>query len=201
MTEDNYLLITTASGKVARIEMEGLKTVKTRGVIVIRLVDKDFVTSAEVVSKDEKIICISKKGNSFIFNSNDIRLTHRGTQGVSGMKVKEGDICIKALVVGQDSYLLIVSENGYGKRLDISKLTELKRGATGYTSYKKSDKKAGEVVDAITVSQEDEIFLISKSAKILRTSADKVSEQGKDARGIQVLSLDEDKLVSVSKFY
>ncbi|AYE36304.1 DNA gyrase subunit A [Borrelia turcica IST7] len=200
LTENNYLLITTASGKVARIEMEGLKTVKTRGVIVIRLVDKDFVTSAEVVSKDEKIICISKKGNSFIFNSSDIRLTHRGTQGVSGMKVKEGDTCIKALVHRKGSYLLIVSENGYGKRLDVSKLTELKRGATGYTSYKKSDEKAGEVVDAITVTQEDEIFLISKSAKILRTSADKVSEQGKDARGIQVLSLDEDKLVSVSKF-
>ncbi|UER67608.1 DNA topoisomerase (ATP-hydrolyzing) subunit A [Borrelia sp. BU AG58] len=200
LTEDSYLLITTASGKVARIETEGLKTVKTRGVIVVRLVDEDFVTSAEVVTRDEKIICISRKGNSFIFNSDDIRLTHRGTQGVSGMKVKEGDICIKALAVRQESHLLIVSENGYGKRLGISKLTELKRGATGYTSYKKSDEKAGEVADAITVSHEDEILLISKGAKMLRTSADKVSEQGKDARGIQVLSLDEDKLVSVSKF-
>ncbi|UGQ17227.1 DNA topoisomerase (ATP-hydrolyzing) subunit A [Borrelia sp. RT1S] len=200
LTGDNYLLITTASGKVARIEMEGLKTVKTRGVIVIRLADKDFVTSAEVVSRDEKIVCISRKGNSFIFNSSDIRLTHRGTQGVSGMKVKEGDICLKALAVGQKSHLLIVSENGYGKRLDISKLTELKRGATGYTSYKKSDEKAGEVVDATAVTQEDEILLVSRSAKILRTLADKVSEQGKDARGIQVLSLDGDKLVSVSKF-
>ncbi|BDU62891.1 DNA gyrase subunit A [Candidatus Borrelia fainii] len=197
---DNYLLITTANGKIARIETEGFKTVKSRGVIVIKLDDKDFVTSAEIVSKNDKIICLSKRGNAFAFNSNDIRLTHRGTQGVSGMKVREGDMLIKALSAKQGSHLLIVSENGYGKRLEISRVTELKRGATGYTCYKKSDEKAGEVVDAITVVQDDEILLVSKTSKVLRTLVDKISEQGKDARGMQVLSLDEDKLISVSKF-
>ncbi|BCR21860.1 DNA topoisomerase (ATP-hydrolyzing) subunit A [Borrelia sp. HM] len=200
LSVNNYLLITTAKGKIARIETESFKTVKSRGVIVIKLDNNDFVTSAEVVSKDERVICISKKGNAFAFNSNDIRLTHRGTQGVSGMKVREGDVFIKVLAVGHGSHLLIVSENGYGKRLEISKVTGLKRGATGYTSYKKSDEKAGEVVDAITVSHEDEVLLISRSSKVLRTLVDKISEQGKDARGMQVLSLDEDRLVSVSKF-
>ena len=200
LSVNNYLLITTAKGKIARIETESFKTVKSRGVIVIKLDKGDFVTSAEVVSKDERVICISKKGNAFAFNSNDIRLTHRGTQGVSGMKVREGDVFIKVLAVGYGSHLLIVSENGYGKRLEISKVTGLKRGATGYTSYKKADEKAGDVVDAITVSNDDEVLLISRSSKILRTLVDKISEQGKDARGMQVLSLDEDRLVSVSKF-
>ncbi|WP_025400731.1 DNA topoisomerase (ATP-hydrolyzing) subunit A [Borrelia crocidurae] len=200
LSVDNYLLITTANGKIARIETEGFKTVKSRGVIIMKLDDKDFVTSAEIVSRDDKIICISKKGNAFAFSSNDIRLTHRGTQGVSGMKVREGDMLIKALAIKQGSHLLIMSENGYGKRLEVSKVTGLKRGSTGYTCYKKSDEKAGEVVDAITVSQDDEILLISKSSKVLRTLVDKISEQGKDARGMQVLSLDEDKLVAVSKF-
>ncbi|AWG42808.1 DNA gyrase subunit A [Candidatus Borreliella tachyglossi] len=200
LSVDNYLLITTANGKIARIGTEGFKAIKSRGVIIIRLDDKDFVTSAEIVSGNEKIICISMRGNSFIFNSNDIRLTNRGTQGVFGMKVKEGDIFIKALGVRQGSHLLIVSENGYGKRLEISRLSTLKRGATGYASYKKSDEKAGGIVDAITVSQDDEILLVSKSSKVLRTLVGKISEQGKDARGIQVISLDEDKLVSVSKF-
>ncbi|ETZ18544.1 DNA gyrase subunit A [Borrelia duttonii CR2A] len=187
LSVDNYLLITTANGKIARIETEGFKTVKSRGVIIMKLDDKDFVTSAEIVSRDDKIICISKKGNAFAFSSNDIRLTHRGTQGVSGMKVREGDMLIKALAIKQGSHLLIMSENGYGKRLEVSKVTGLKRGSTGYTCYKKSDEKAGEVVDAITVSQDDEILLISKSSKVLRTLVDKISEQGKDARGMQVL--------------
>ncbi|WP_024655385.1 DNA topoisomerase (ATP-hydrolyzing) subunit A [Borrelia hispanica] len=200
LSVDNYLLITTANGKIARIETEGFKTVKSRGVIIMKLDEKDFVTSAEIVSRDDKIICISKKGNAFAFSSNDIRLTHRGTQGVSGMKVREGDMFIKALAVRQGSHLLIMSENGYGKRLEVSKVTGLKRGSTGYTCYKKSDEKAGTVVDAITVSQDDEILLISKSSKVLRTLVDKISEQGKDARGMQVLSLDEDKLIAVSKF-
>ncbi|WP_024653596.1 DNA topoisomerase (ATP-hydrolyzing) subunit A [Borrelia persica] len=200
LSVDNYLLITTANGKIARIGTEGLKTVKSRGVIVMKLDEKDFVTSAEIVSGDDKIICISRKGNAFAFNSNDIRLTHRGTQGVFGMKVREGDTFIKALTVKQGSHLLIVSENGYGKLLDISKVTGLKRGSTGYTCYKKSDEKAGEVVDAISVTKTDEVLLISKNSKVLRTLVDKISEQGKDARGMQVLSLDGDKLVTVSTF-
>ncbi|WKC89969.1 DNA topoisomerase (ATP-hydrolyzing) subunit A [Borreliella finlandensis] len=200
LTDDAYLLLTTASGKIARFESKDFKAVKSRGVIVIKLNDKDFVTSAEIVFKDEKVICLSKKGSAFIFNSKDVRLTNRGTQGVCGMKLKEGDLFVKALAVRENPYLLIVSENGYGKRLSMAKISELKRGATGYTSYKKSDKKAGSVVDAIAVSEDDEILLVSKRSKVLRTMAGKVSEQGKDARGIQVLFLDNDSLVSVSKF-
>jgi DNA gyrase subunit A len=195
-SETQYLVFATRNGTVKKTELPTYNTpIKADGIIAINIRDDDELLAVRAVDPDDEIIMVSRAGLTVRFAESDARSMGRDTTGVRGMDVGRDGRVIAMDVARDDMDLLVVTENGYGKRTQISQYRKTNRGAKGVKTIGLTEKKGG-LAGALVVRDHQELVFISVGGMVQRTSAAGISQQGRSATGVRVMNLKDDDLVS-----
>ncbi len=195
-TETKYLVFATRSGTVKKTELLAYNTpMKADGIIAINIRDEDELLAVRAIDPEDEVIMTSRAGLTVRFAEADVRSMGRDTTGVRGMDVGKDGKVIAMDVARDDMDLLVVTENGYGKRTQIGQYRKTNRGAKGVKTIKLTEKKGG-LAGALVVREHQELVFISVGGMVQRTSAGGISQQGRSATGVRVMNLKEDDVVS-----
>ena len=195
-SETKYLVFATRNGTVKKTELLAYNTpIKADGIIAINIRDDDELLAVRAVDPDDEIIMVSRAGLTVRFAESDARSMGRDTTGVRGMDVGKDGRVIAMDVARDDMDLLVVTENGYGKRTQIAQYRKTNRGAKGVKTIGLTEKKGG-LAGALVVREHQELVFISVGGMVQRTSAGGISQQGRSATGVRVMNLKDDDLVS-----
>ncbi len=196
-----YLVLATRSGLVKKTALELYDTPRTGGIIAIKLRENDELVNAMLVSEENDLLLVSRKGMSIRFSAgNDsLRPMGRDTSGVIGMAFRKGDELLSASVIGEAGFVFVVTEGGYAKRTSADQYRVQKRGGLGI-KVAKLDEKRGDLVGALIVDETDEVLVVLASGKVIRTNADEVPAKGRDTMGVVFARFDEsDSVLSLAR--
>ena len=197
--EAGYVFFATRSGKVKKTAVNDFRNYRKDGIIAINLEENNELIGVRLTSGGDEIILVTHEGMSLRFHEDDTRPLGRGTAGVMGIRPSETDFVIGLALVTQGSTLLVASENGIGKRTTFEDYRKQSRGGKGIITMKVTDK-TGPVVGAVTVTEEDELMLMTSSGQSIRIRAAEVRETGRNAQGVKLLTLKgAEKLQDISK--
>lgn len=197
---DKYLLMATRRGIVKKTALEEFDTKRKTGLLAIRLDPDDDLVSVKRTTGNQEIIIVTAQGLALRFSEEDVRPMGRSARGVIGIRLGDGDTVIGMDVVREDRDLLVVTENGYGKRTPLNQYrTYASRGGRGVKAIKLTDK-TGLAVAIKVLEGDDELMCISAEGVVIRMDAADISQQGRGAQGVRVMRLDpEDKVVSIAQ--
>jgi DNA gyrase subunit A len=195
--EGKYLVFATKKGLIKKTEFKAYNTpIKADGIIAIKIRDDDELVEVRRTSGDDDIIMVSRSGQAARFNEDQVRPMGRDTAGVKGMNVARNDNRVLAMdVVRPDTELLVVTENGYGKRTAIEDYPVKGRGTMGVKTIGLTEKKGG-LAGALIVREHHDLVFISQNGMVQRTGVKGISKQGRPAQGVRVMNLREDDVVS-----
>ena len=201
LNEDKYLFMATKKGMVKKTPMLEYENVRKNGLQAIVLRDDDELIEVKATDNTQDIFLVTKKGMCIRFKETDVRVTGRVSMGVIGMRFDEDDEVIGMQMESQGEHLLVVSENGMGKRTLISEFNAQNRGGKGVFCYKVTEK-TGYLIGAKLVSDGREIMLITTEGIVIRMSVDDISVIGRNTSGVKLMNIDQDsdiKVASISK--
>jgi DNA gyrase subunit A len=195
--EGKYLVFATKKGQIKKTEFLAYNTpIKADGIIAINIRDDDELVAVRRTSGDDDIIMISHSGQAARFHEKQARPMGRDTAGVKGMNVSRGNNWVLAMDVARDDdELLVVTENGFGKRTLISDYPRKGRGSMGVKTISMTDRKGG-VTAALIVREHQDLVFISQNGMVQRTSVSGISRYGRASQGVTVMNLREDDVVS-----
>src|SRR5271167_125056 len=189
-------VLSTRGGTVKKTDLLAYNTpIKADGIIAINIRDDDELLAVRAVDPDDEVIMVSRAGLTVRFAESDARAMGRDTTGVRGMDVGPGGEVIAMDVARDDMDLLVVTENGYGKRTPISQYRKTNRGAKGVKTIGLTEAK-GALAGALVVREHQELVFISVGGMVQRTGAAGISQQGRSATGVRVMNLKDDDVVS-----
>jgi DNA gyrase subunit A len=201
-SDSEYLFMGTSHAVVKKVKTSEFVNAKTRGIVAINLDDGDKLVSALLTKGDDEVVLISRKGQALRTHEEHVRAMGRSSRGVTGMKLSEGDELTGMLRVdtGKDrppekiEKMLIISEYGYGKRVDFSEFSSHGRGTGGQKIYTVSEK-TGEIVGCVSVFDDDDIMCITSQGKSIKMKVDDIRVMGRSAQGVRLLSIDKPDFV------
>ena len=196
-----YLVLATKRGLVKKTRLEDYDTNRSAGVIAINLRDGDELVSAQLVSENDDMMLVSRKGQSLRFSATDeaLRPMGRATSGVTGMKFREDDELLAANVVTDDSYVFIVTEGGFAKRTKVDEYRVQGRGGLGIKVAKLAEVR-GDLVGALIVQEEDEVLVVMGGGKVVRSAVTGVPAKGRDTMGVIFAKPDKsDRIIGVAR--
>ena len=199
--EDQYLFMATKEGMVKKTPMVEYGNVRKNGLQSIVLKEGDELIEVKATDDKQDIFLVTKKGMCIRFKEKDVRTTGRVSMGVIGMRFDEDDEVIGMQMESQGEELLVVSENGMGKRTPIEEFKPQFRGGKGVLCYKITEK-TGNLVGAKLVNDGREIMLITTEGIIIRMSVDDISVIGRNTSGVKLMSIDQNsdiKVASIAK--
>ena len=195
--DEKYLFMATRNGMVKKTPMREYSNVRKNGLQAIVLRDDDELIEVKATDNTEDIFLITKKGMCIRFHETDVRVTGRVSMGVIGMKFDKGDEVIGMQMASQGECLLVVSENGYGKRTPIEEFTAQNRGGKGVRCYKIIDK-TGDLVGAKLVDNDRKIMLITNEGIIIKMAVSDISIIGRNTSGVKLMSIDAESGIAVA---
>ena len=195
--ESEYLFMATKNGMVKKTPMREYENIRKNGLQAIVLRENDDLIEVKATDDTKDVFLVTKKGQCIRFHETDVRVTGRVSMGVIGMKLNEGDEVVGMQVHTQGDYLLIVSENGMGKRTEISEFTAQNRGGKGVLCYKITDK-TGNIVGAKIVKDEHDLMIITNEGIVIRISVDDISVIGRNTSGVKLMAIDQDSDIRVA---
>jgi DNA gyrase subunit A len=194
--ETQYLVFATRAGVIKKTEFLAYNTpIKADGIIAIKIRDEDELVAVRPVDTGDEIIMVSRAGLTVRFSESDARAMGRDTGGVRGMDVGDDGEVIAMDVARDDMELLVVTENGYGKRTKIDQYRKTSRGAKGVKTIGLTDAKGG-LAGALVVRPHQELVFISEGGMVQRTGVEGISQQGRAATGVRVMNPKDDDRVS-----
>ena len=199
--EEKYLILTTKKGIIKKTELSQFANVRKNGMIAITLNEGDQLIEAKLLSEEEEIFLVTKKGMAIEFNEKDVRATGRSSMGVRGIRLNAGDEVIGMQKASQGEHFLLVSEKGYGKLTDKSCFKAQARGGKGIRCYKITEK-TGDIVGFKLCDKDRELLLITTEGIMIRINLDKVSVLGRNTSGVKLMDIDKDTdtvIASVAK--
>ena len=195
--EGHYLMMATRKGLVKKTPIQDYANVRKIGLAAISLRDDDELIEVKATDDKKDVILVTKYGQCIRFKENDVRSTGRVSMGVRGINLLDGDEVVAMQLNTQGYYLLVVSENGMGKRTSISEFTCQNRGGKGVKCYKITEK-TGNVIGAKAVNEENEIMMITTEGIIIRLQCSDISILGRITSGVKLINLSEG--VTVASF-
>jgi len=195
--ESKYLVFATRKGTVKKTEFAKYNTpIKADGIIAIKIGDDDELVAVRRVDPGEEILMISKEGLAVRFEEEDARAMGRDTGGVRGMNISgEGNQVLTMDVARDDQEVLVVTENGFGKRTPVSEYRKTSRGAKGVQTIKFSEKRGG-LAAALVVRPHQELLFISQEGMVQRTGVRGIRQTGRSAQGVTLMNVRDDDRVS-----
>jgi DNA gyrase subunit A len=209
--KDKFLVMITKKGRIKKTDLAEFENVRKSGIIAIKLEKGDTLKKVVKTTGEDDIILATKNGNSIRFKEKDIRPMGRGAAGVKGLRLKGNDEIIGMDVIDKNppidektkkpvkQYLLMVMENGYGKRTEISQYKIQGRGGSGVKAAKITSKTGPAIMSSILEDgvDEEDLIVISRKGQVIRTSVKSISLLGRATQGVRIMRLDEgDKVAS-----
>ncbi len=198
------LLMVTREGVSKKVKASSFHDVRRNGLLAIKLSPGDALISASFANAGDTAIVVTSKGQSIRFKESDIREMGRGAAGVRGMKLGKGDAIISAQVVEKATEkpsLLIISQNGYGKRTNLSEYKVQKRGGSGIKTAKVTPKTGNIIAASVIVDEEQEVVAISQKSQVIRVDVKEIPLLGRQTQGVRIMKLrDKDAIASLVCF-
>jgi DNA gyrase subunit A len=192
---ERYLFFATRKGTVKKTSFDAYDSSRRDGLIAINLNDGDELVRVIETSGEDDIFMVSRKGTTIRFAESDVRPMGRAAAGVRGMKLRAGDEVVSVDVARDDTAILLITEEGYGKRTQLDRFNRQTRGGQGVIGIRLTGKK-GEVVAAFMVGLDDEIVAVSSGGVTIRMEVRQISSQGRDATGVRLMNLDDGQIVA-----
>ena len=192
---DGYLFMATKRGIVKKTALSEYANIRKTGLQAINLREDDDLIEVKLTNNENDVFLITKNGMCIRFNEKDVRATGRASMGVIGMTIDDTDEIVAMQLDDQGEQLLIVSENGLGKRTSISEFTTQHRGGKGVKCYKIVEK-TGLVIGAKSVNDNNEIMLITKAGIIIRMAVESISILGRITSGVKLMNVDGDNVIA-----
>lgn len=198
-SDDLYLFMATAKGVVKKSNLAEYDSSRKDGLIAINLDPDDDLIGVKLTEGDEEIILSTSKGAAIRFSETDVRPIGRATRGVRGINLDLGDRVVSLDSMQENGELLVLSENGYGKRTPLRDFRTTRRGGKGIYAMR-CNEKTGQLIAIEVVRPGDEMMIVSREGVIIRVDVNDISEQGRYAQGVRVIKLDEnDSMVAMAK--
>ena len=198
--DGHYILMATRNGVVKKTVLKAFEKKYAPGLRAINLDDGDKLIGTVITNGSDEICLASESGKAIRFNETDVRPMGRSTRGVKGMNIHKEDKVISIMKVIPEAKLLTISQNGYGKRTNISEFSGQKRGGKGVIALNTSQRN-GKMIAAVQVIDGDEVMLIGNRGTLIRTQVDQISVIGRNTQGVKVVSTrDEESLVDAVGF-
>ena len=196
--DQHFLIMATKNGTIKKTNLAAYSNPRRGGIVAITLDPNDSLIKVKLTDGNKQIILATRNGIAVRFSEKDVRATGRSAQGVRGIRLKN-DYVIGMVVATDDKTLLTVTENGYGKRTNISEYRLISRGGSGVKNIICSERN-GKVVSTNSVTDTDEIMLITKKGITIRMPVSQISVIGRVTQGVRLIKLEQnDKLVGVAK--
>ncbi len=186
--ENLHIVFATRTGIVKKSNLSDYSNVRKGGIIAINIEDDDCLIDAVLTNGDNEIVLITTEGMSLRFHEEQLRDQGRNTVGVWGIRPSKGDYIVAIALVNNDAMLLVAGENGVGKRTAFDNYRTQKRGGKGIITMKTGDK-TGRVVGALTVTEKDELMLITTKGQMVRTRISEIRAVGRNTMGVKLMDL------------
>src|SRR3954447_7735656 len=195
-TESDHLIFATRRGTVKKTAFQAYNTpIRADGIIAINIRDEDELIAVRRVDAGDEILMVSSAGLAVRFSEEDARAMGRDTSGVRGMDVS-GDVEVIAMDVARDDqYLLVVTENGFGKRTLVGEYRKTNRGAKGVKTIQQTEAK-GRLAGALVVREHHQLVFISQNGMVQRIAVRDFRPLGRNAQGFRLMNIREDDRVS-----
>ena len=196
--EDSYLMFITRDGTVKRTAQSLFKNIRSNGIRALTLDEGDELMTVLQTDGTKKILIATHGGMAICFDENDVRSMGRDAVGVRGIRLRDGDHVAGAGIADEGLTLLSITENGYGKRTEVSEYTVQNRGGMGLKNYNITEK-TGNVADVKVVSDSDDLLVIADDGTIIRMDIASISVLGRSTQGVRVMRLNgEAKVISIA---
>lgn len=192
------VVMVTEQGLIKRTSFREFQNIRKSGLIGITLREGDRLIGVHLTRNKEDIILVSQKGKAIRFNEEDVRKTGRTAMGVKSMDLDKEDKIVSSNICG-DKYLLVISENGYGKLTKMTEYRSQNRGGKGLITYRVT-KKTSNVVAARVVDKDEDIMIVADSGIIIRILTADISVTGRNTSGVKLMNLKDSKVVAVTTY-
>ncbi|CAN5573890.1 DNA gyrase subunit A [soil metagenome] len=196
-----FLFMCTRKGRVKRTDLSAFATVRKNGLIAVSLDEDDELAWVRVTSGEDEIILVTEQAKSIRFLEPDVRPMGRPAAGVIGIRMADDDRIVAADVISEenkDHQLMVISDNGFGKRTNLGEFRIQGRGGQGITAMKLTGRN-GRVAGAYIVNDNQEVIMISSAGVIIRISTGQISRYGRSTQGVSVMRLPADaRVVSIA---
>ncbi|MGC8944239.1 MAG: DNA gyrase subunit A [Minisyncoccia bacterium] len=199
----NYLVLLTKNGIIKKTKLDEYSNMRRAGIVAIKLSSNDTLVGATLTSGNDDLLIITKNGQAIRFSEKDLRPMSRQATGVKGIKLLKEDevkslLSINSEFLKQNPLIVLVTENGYGKRTKLSEYRKQKRGGSGIKTAKITEK-TGKIVKALLQTNEETLIAVSKKAQMIKAPLDSVSILKRSTQGIKIMTLEEgDKIAGAS---
>ena len=186
--ENLHIVFATRTGIVKKSNLADYANVRKGGIIAIQIEEGDRLIDAKLTSGDNEIVLITKDGMSLRFHEEQLRDQGRNTVGVWGIRPEKKDLVVAIAIVDANAMLLVAGENGIGKRTPFDDYRRQSRGGKGIITMKTGEK-TGNVVGALTVTDKDELMLITTKGQMVRTRVSEIRIVGRNTMGVKLMDL------------
>jgi len=192
------LFFCTQQGTVKRTSLTDFGNFRKGGIIAITIEPGDLLISVELTDGKKEVVLITRTGMSIRFDENQARSMGRNAAGVKGITLDKGDAVVAVASVNPQATLLVAGDNGIGKRTPFDEYRSQSRGGKGIITMKTTEK-TGQVVGALSVTDEDEMMLITAKGLMVRTPVKDIREVGRNTQGVKLVNLEAgDKLLAIA---
>ena len=189
-TEGHFIFMATAYGTVKKTALTDFSRQRSVGLRALELEEGDVLVGTAVTTGDCDVMLFSTSGKAVRFNENDVRAMGRTAKGVRGIRMESDQRVISLLVPKEGGRILSVSENGYGKRTEITEYATKGRGNKGMI-FMQTTERNGPMIGVVQVFDGDELMMISDQGTMVRTRTDEISVLGRNTQGVRVIRLKE----------
>ena len=198
-----YLLMATEKGIIKKSLLKEYDNIRKGGIIALKLMKNDKLISASLCNKNDEIILATNKGQSIRFSEKDARAIGRSASGVIGIKISSDDNVVSLIVIKTKEektkkQILVISENGFGKRTNLKEYRKQKRGGRGIKTMKVTSK-TGNLIKSCLVEGEESLVAISQKGQILKAPLKGISILGRSTQGVRIMRLNQpDKISAIT---
>jgi len=200
LTQDGYFVFATKNGLIKKTEIKEYQNLSSTGLIAINLLEDDALVGVAIAQEGDQVMLATQSGQAIRFELSDVRATGRASQGVTGIRFKEGrDDQVVSLVVlpkGEEGEVLAVGTHGYGKRTPVSEYPLQGRGGVGVITFN-TNEKVGQLAALMRVQGNEDLLVLSRRGNAIRTSVASISQYGRATSGVRIMNLsDKDEIAS-----
>ena len=190
---DINLIMATKNGAIKKVNSSEFVTVRSNGVLAMSIKGNDVLKWVRVSGGDDEVILLTKKGQAIRFHEKQVRAMGRTASGVRAIKLKSGDEVVGADVIPtgkeKDLELLVVSENGFGKKTELSEYKRQSRGGSGIKTSKVTDKTGKLVASLLIGKEETDLIAISQKGQVIRTELSSIPSLSRATQGVRIIRL------------
>ncbi len=198
--EDKYIIMSTKNGLVKKTALNKFSNPRSTGIIAIKLIEGDELIEALITNGNDDIILATSHGYCNRFNEEQVRAVGRNSQGVKGISLRNDDEVVSMVVTDPETTdsLLSISENGFGKRTDLSSYITKNRGTKGVITLKTSTRN-GKLVSLMKVNDDDDLMIVTKNGMIIRQHVCEINTIGRNTQGVTLINLkNKDKVFDIT---